>query len=222
MQDKIKIAIVDDQPLFRQGVKQVIKRFPQFSLLGEANSAMMLIRSLDEQAPGAVILDIDDDIQEETMFIKRNFPKVKILIPILHSPETLHYQRIKRAAHATLMHAKSKELGTQAKHSYIGLTEQLDEFIIPPMLNDLLAGKDMNFPQILLSLIEKKIIALITLGYNNAEIATILFRSVRTVEEYRWKILEKIGGEATADIIAYGIRNKLDIKFGFTKLRKSR
>lgn len=68
----------------------------------------------------------------------------------------------------------------------------------------------------LLELEEKKLISLLCQGYNVPEIAQILCKSPRTIEDHKQNILKKIKGEKLSHIIAYGVRNGLDKKFKYS------
>lgn len=68
-----------------------------------------------------------------------------------------------------------------------------------------------------LSLREQQVVALITLGYASKEIASILDIKESSVKTIRKRLLKKIGGRSKSDIIAYGLKHKLDRKFGYNR-----
>jgi DNA-binding NarL/FixJ family response regulator len=89
------IVLADDHPLFREGVKRIIRRIPHLKVVGEVADGLELLELLKEATPQMVILDIAmPNLQgiEVAKIIKRDYPEIKVLILTMHkSKEHLHH-----------------------------------------------------------------------------------------------------------------------------------
>lgn len=199
--NSFKIILADDHVLLRQGLKKIIEGAGGLEVVGEAGDGLELLSLFHSVVPDLVILDISmpnlrgiEAIHE----IKRRCPETRILVLTMYR-EYLH-QALSAGAEGYLV----KEDADRELFSAIESIRQRKIFISPRLRDDLDVHRLPPFEP--LSLREKEILKLIAEGHSNKEISENLFISVRTVENHRASILDKLKLKHTADLVKYAIQ----------------
>jgi two-component system invasion response regulator UvrY len=206
-----RILIVDDHPMVRRGIVQVLAlEFPA-GVLGEAATAAEALDAVWKQDWDLVLLDLSlpgRNGLEVLKEIKAARSKLPVLVFSTY-PESQFATRVLRAgaagyltkgaASALLIHAVRQAL-SGGKFISPAAAEQLASQI---MIDS------SKLPHELLSDREYDVFLRIGSGQAVGEIATILNLSVKTVSTYRTRILEKTGMKSNADVVQYVMRNKL-------------
>jgi two-component system, NarL family, invasion response regulator UvrY len=206
-----RILLVDDHPVVRKGIKQVLAGAFDPAEVGEASNAeegMTEIKStdwdvlvLDLSLPGASGLDLLKDLRRER-------PTLPVLVLTMHSPD----QFARRAMNAGAS-------GYLTKDSHPGeLVKAVGEVIagrryLNPAIGEELAGnlrpESQQRPHEVLSDREYQVLRMIASGLTVSQVATRLSLSVKTVSTYRARVLEKMGMKTTAELMHYGIQHGL-------------
>jgi two-component system response regulator NreC len=214
---KIRLLIADDHPVVRAGLRTLLSAQEDMIIVGEAENGALAVERALELKPDVVLMDISMAIMtglEATREIKRRAPEIKVLVLTIHEDE--EYLRQMLAAGATgylLKETADTELAVAIRAVYRG-----DIFIYPALTKVLLGSMIQAEPQSdsseteryeLLSPREKEILRLLALGDTNREIALRLFLSVRTVETYRSRIMEKLELKSRGELVRYALRKGL-------------
>jgi DNA-binding NarL/FixJ family response regulator len=195
------IVLADDHVMIRQGLTKLIEARPDMKVIGEVADGVELLSFLSSLIPHLVILDISmpnlrgiDAIRE----IKKKFPQVKVLILTMHR-EYLH-QALAAGADGYLL----KEDADRELFSAIGNLREGKKHISPSLRGEMESNKaPLTVP---LSTREIEVLKLIANGKPNKEVAEILSISVRTVENHRASIMNKLGLKTTASLVNYAIQ----------------
>jgi DNA-binding NarL/FixJ family response regulator len=220
MEEKIKLGIVEDQFLFREGLKALLKNWPGFEVIFESADGFSVINRLQQQAniPDVMLVDLSlppNDRKEFsgahlTKALQEHFPTVKILILTVHKDEDFIVELIKNGAHGYLVKDSDPEevhdaiLSVHNKGSYINTRALL-------ALQNSMAKKALR-PQKLLANIsarEQQILQLTCQQYTAEEIAKELFISVKTVNGHRNNLLLKTGSKNVAGLVVFAIKNDI-------------
>lgn len=207
----IKILVVDDHSVVRQGVKQILEDVPRFALTGEAangSEALSLIRSSKFDV---VLLDISLGQQNGLELLKQILqmePTLKVLVLSMHPEKQYAIRALKVGAYGYLMKdTASTELivaldtiANGQKYVTASLTEQLVAEI---------SGTYQPEPHKSLSDRELEVMLWLAKGYTITEIGELLALSAKTVSTYRRRLLTKLNLNNTAEIIRYAIQNNL-------------
>jgi len=213
MTKEVTVLIVDDHPLLRRGVCDVIGHDSRFRVVGEASDGEEGLRLLDGLKPPIVILDIDMPRLNglETIRAIRQLPfAVKVIILTMYKEEDMFNAVMDLGAMAYVL----KE---NAANEIIAALEQVDQggtFLSPMMLEagqrrgervrELLLSK----PQIeALTPAERRILKLIGEDYTSKEIAGRLHLSVRTVDNHRQHICKKLKLYGTHSLLKFAFDN---------------
>jgi DNA-binding NarL/FixJ family response regulator len=207
----MKIIIVDDHELIREGLKKVTAREADIEIIGEACNADELFKLLDKHEIDIVILDIslpDKSGLDLISDIKTKSPNTKILILTMH-PEDRFAVRALRAGVSGYI---TKE---NASKFLIDALRQINDgrkYISSQLAEQLAFELDVNYDKPIhdsLSTREFEVMRLIAEGLPARDIAEKLFISVNTVTSYRSRIMEKMKMKSNAEIIRYAIEQKL-------------
>ena len=210
---EVKVLIVDDHPLLRRGVRDVIGHSSHFMVIGEAPDGEEALRQLVSLKPEIVILDIDMPRLNglETIRAIRQQPfEVKVIILTMYNEEDMF--------NAVLdLGAKAYVLKENAANEIMAALEKVDRgesFLSPVMFE---AGKRrservrellLSKPQIeALTPAERRILKLIGEDYTSKEIADRLKLSVRTVDNHRQHICNKLKLHGTHSLLKFAFDN---------------
>jgi DNA-binding NarL/FixJ family response regulator len=207
---KYKIILADDHTILRQGIKRLVEEIPGLEVLAEAHNGNELLELMCLHKPDLVIADITmpgiGGI-DATREICRLYPEVKVLILTMHKRiEYLHHV-LAAGAHGYLLKEDSNDelahaIDTILKgHKYITrrLSEDMSEYF------SRIGDRDMPQLRKPLSARERSVLKLIAEGKSSREIAEMLGISVRTVQNHRANMMQKLGSKKTADLIKYAV-----------------
>lgn len=213
--ETIKIIIVDDHKIIRDGLRSLLLGSGEIEIIAEAGHGYQLFDLLKEKQPDVIVLDIAlPKISgiEITKIISKDYPRIKILILTANTDEHTFISSVKAGAKGFLPKNTSKEEFVEAvKIVYTGkhyFGNNISETLYKALTDFLVNGKD-NHQEEKLSAREIDIIRLFALGHSYKEIAERLYISTRTVETHKNNILKKLGLKNTVDLVKYAIKEKI-------------
>ena len=209
---RYRIVLADDHAMFRKGIKNILEGANDYEVVGEAGDGLMLLELLRQVTPDMVILDISmpklrglEAIREVKMIAK----DVKVLILTMHNDEEYVYSAMSAGAQGYL-------LKQDADTELFAAIEKIRKkgHYLSPMLSsevafDLIQAsrrRQLIPPSDPLTTREREILKLIAEGVSNKEIADLLYISIRTVENHRANIMQKLNIRHTANLVKYAIR----------------
>ncbi|OIJ11599.1 DNA-binding response regulator [Anaerobacillus arseniciselenatis] len=211
----VKIMLVDDHPVFRSGLKNIILTEANYEIVAEAENGKMAIEKALEIKPDIIIMDInmpEKDGIEATKAIKEVNSNIKILILTMYSDEAYLKEGLKVGASGyVLKRAVDTELVTAIQTVVRG-----EHYIYPTLIPSLYTKSQETEMQSdaedsvdLLSAREKEVLKFIALGYTQKEISTELFISIKTVDTYKTRIMEKIGAKKKSGLVRYALKHDI-------------
>ncbi|OFY17905.1 MAG: hypothetical protein A2X02_00560 [Bacteroidetes bacterium GWF2_29_10] len=211
--NKIKVILVDDHHIFRDGIKAILNSSSNIQVVAETDNYKELTLLLKNGLPDIIILDISLpeisglEIAERIKNIYND--KVKILILSMYNSEEFIINAIKAGAKGYLPKNTNKKELINA----IEAIHQNEEFFSPlisnVMLKSFISKAKGEQSKKLLSTRELEIIKLHSLGISNQEIASKLCISVKTVESHKNHIMQKLNIKSTVDIVKFAIKNNI-------------
>jgi len=211
---KIKLILVDDHLIVRDGIKSLLSGVERFEVVGEADSGSHFFALLKTIIPDVVLLDINlPDISgiEITKKLRELYPQIGVLILSMYNSEDYIFNAIRAGAKSYLPKTTNKhELEEAVNAVYRG-----EEFFSHSISNVILrsfiqqAKNTANKNDNRLTARETEILRMFIGGMTNPEIAEKLFISIRTVESHKNHIMQKFELKTTVDLIKFAIRNKI-------------
>ena len=194
--DKFKVLIVDDHPIVRHGLGELIARQPDLESCGEAANAAEALRQVETCRPDAAILDISldgDNGLDLIGQIKALYPDVKVLVSSMHDEKTFAGRALRAGALGYINKRESIRKVIDAVRQVL----QGEIYLSPQMAKQLLhraaVGEPLDHnPVETLSNRELEVFEMIGQGMNTQQIAGKLQISPRTVETHRKKIKTKL------------------------------
>lgn len=210
--EKIKIILVDDHQMFRDGVKAVLSDEENIEIIGEVGNATDLYKLLDTQTPDIIITDIsmpDTSGIEIAKNISENYQQIKILILSMHSNEEFITKALKAGANGYLPKDTSmSELLDAINTIYKGenyFNKNISDTILKSIINNS-KSTGINTRNKSLTKREKEIVKLVVDGLTNKEIADQLCISIRTVDTHKNNILQKLELKSSIELVKYAIK----------------
>lgn len=209
----IKVFLVDDHAIVRQGFRSLLSREEDIEVVGEASSGEEALDRLKEVKADIVVMDVQ--MKELTGIttaarLFRQHPDLKVLLLTMYEDESTVQQAIQTGVSGYLVKStESTELITAIRKIADGHV-----YFSPPIqriLIDLSTRK--SAAPVELTIRDQELLALIGKGRTNKEIATVLCIGVKTVEKYRQHLMKKVGIHDVAGLTRYAIER------GFLKLR---
>lgn len=208
----IRLLIVEDQSIVRQGLKMIVEQDTEIKVVGEAENGLEALKVLETTAVDIALMDIRMPIMngiEATHKIKERWPDVKIIILTTFNEEDYALQALKEGVHGFLLKTSDgpKLIGA-IKSCYAGgmaIHEQVAAKVMPRLLEKSVEEKI----QLDLTPREIEIVKRVGLGKTNKEIASELYLSIGTVKNYLTHILHKLDLRDRTQLAIFAVKNDL-------------
>ena len=210
--DKIKVLLVDDHAIMRDGIRALLSIHDDIEIAGEASEGKEAIEKTQQLSPDVIIMDIampGIDGLEATRRIKKLNPKTKILVLSQYDNKEYVTSAIKAGASGYL---PKRALGTELITAVRGIFRG-ESFLHPSVATALIEDYQQQAkeedPYESLTPREREILKLLAEGKTSREISDSLFISQKTVLGHRSHIMEKLDLKNRADLFKYAARKGL-------------
>ena len=215
--NKIKIILVDDHQLVRDGIKSLISDSFGIDIIGEASNSVELFKQLHQVMPDVILMDISLPNMsgiEITKILKKDYPKIKILMLSMYTSEDFIFNGLKAGINGYLPKNTTRdELLLAIEEVYNGreyFSKSISNIILKSFVNSAKYGNNANDDKMsILTKRETEILKLVVEGVSNQHIADQLFISIRTVETHKTSIMKKLELNSTIDLVKFAIKNKI-------------
>lgn len=215
MSEQIRILLVDDHMIVRVGLRALLESEDDFAIVGEASNGVEAIELAHGLRPRVIVMDISMpqmDGLEATRRIRAELPECQVLILTVHAQEKYLFPVLKAGAAGYVLKSTIdtelldaiRTVANGGAFLYPSATRMLLEDYLTQLHGP--AGRD-DFDT--LSEREREVLKALALGYTAGQIAEQLSLSVKTVETYRLRIMEKLGLSSRADLVKYALARGL-------------
>jgi len=197
---KIRLLLVDDQMIIRQGLRSLLEAKPDLEVVGEAENGEQAIREIEVLHPDVVLMDVRMPVMDgvaATRHICQQFSHIKVLVLTTFDDDDYVSQAMRLGARGYLLKdTHSDDLAAAIRAVHKGFTQMgpglLEKTLTPPTSTS--PTQSVQIPPELIGLTtrEREVLSLIIAGANNREIAEALFISERTVKNHITHILSQL------------------------------
>jgi len=215
---KIKVLLVDDHQIVRDGIFALLIKEHDIEIVGEASNGDELFEKLQFIKPDIIILDISLPKMsgiEIAGILTKDYPQIRIIVFSSYTDEETIFKSIRAGAKGFLPKDSMREDLVEAIKKVNQGFEYLSDKIPNTILMDYIkksGNQEEKFNNSKLSSLtkrEREILKLIADGMSYKEIGNELFISVRTVETHKNNILQKLELKSTIDLVKFAIKNDL-------------
>lgn len=206
----MRVLIVDDHPIFRAGLKEVLAKQPNVKI-GEADDGHKALAMARKQRWDVVVLDITmpgKDGLEVLQELRRERPRLPILVLSAHPEDQLALRLLRAGASGYL----TKDKAADVLHEALGKVLRGEKYISATLAQKTTLDVIAEAPALLhetLSDREYQVMRMIASGMTLLDIGKKLFISARTVSTYRARLLEKMNMRSNAELLRYALEHKL-------------
>ncbi|NCP87768.1 MAG: DNA-binding response regulator [Anaerolineae bacterium CG_4_9_14_3_um_filter_57_17] len=209
-----RILLADDHAVLRAGLHLLLENQPGLEVVGEASSGLEALDLALKLSPDLILLDLSMPGLgglDALPALRKSVPSARVLILTMHDDPQYLRQALKQGASGYVL----KKAADQELLSAVRAVLRGDVYIQPSMTRVLLDDMLMDTPVAVgdtwetLSEREQTVLKLVVLGYTGAEIGEQLNLSIKTVDTYRMRGLEKLGLSSRAALVRFALKKGL-------------
>ena len=211
MSEQVTFLVVDDHPVFRQGLVALIRSEGRYRVSGEAGSAEDALAALETSVPDIALIDISLTGQnglDLVKTLKAAHPRILILIISMHDEAVYAARALKAGARGYVMKQEAASVMLEAIKTVLSgkiyMSSAMRDRLLETMFSDVVETDPPTVER--LSDRELEVLDMIGQGYGAAEIAKTLHLSVKTVNAYRDHIKEKLRITGAGDLRRYAVK----------------
>ncbi|RAV05175.1 response regulator transcription factor [Paenibacillus sp. YN15] len=211
----IKVLIVDDHAVVRDGLRAVLDAKPGIKVVGEAADGVSCMKKAFELHPDLVLMDLSMPNGRDGLYttseLLQSMPEIKVIILTMHDEEQYLYRALKAGASGYILKsAPISELMTAIMQVHQGLV-YLHPNATKKVIEGYLQGQTREATDSFETLTEreKEILTLVAKGYTNKEAAELLTISVKTIENHKANIMEKLQLNNRRELMKFALQRGL-------------
>lgn len=216
MSNIIRIVLADDHAVLRAGLKALLNAEPDMKVVGETGGEGDCLDDIVSQKPDVVLLDINMPCCSGLNLLgelRQHLPETRVLMLTMHDDaQYLRQVLAGGGAGYVLKEAADTELLTAIRTVYNGgifLHPTHTKMLLDDTSDQPQASASAADPLAQLSDREQEVLQLIALGHANKEIAGMLYLSVKTVETYKARVMEKLSLKSRAALVRFALKQGL-------------
>jgi len=209
---QIRIALADDHAVMRTGLRLVLERQADFTVVGEASDGREAVALVQREAPEVLVMDIgmpNLNGIEAARQVAAAAPQVAVVILSMHSDEAYVLRALKAGARGYLLKESAEsDLIAAIRAVHAGkafFSPAVSRMLVEDYVRQL-QDREIEDSYELLTTREREILQLVAEGKSNKEVAAVLNLSLYTIETHRGNLMEKLGLHTVPELILYAVR----------------
>ena len=211
----LRILLADDHTIMRNGLRLLLERQSDFTVVGEASNGREAAELADLKTPDVIIMDVAMPMMngiEATARITAASPKVAVIILSMHSDESYVLRALKAGARGYLLKDSAEGDLIAAVHAVAANKAFFSPAVSKVLAEDYLRqmqqrGVEDSYD--LLTARERELLQLVAEGRSTKDIATLLNLSPYTVETHRGNLMGKLNVHSVPELILYAVRKRI-------------
>jgi len=209
---QIRIVLADDHAVMRTGLRLVLERQADFTVVGEASDGREAVALVQREAPEVLVMDIgmpNLNGIEAARQVAAAAPQVAVVILSMHSDEAYVLRALKAGARGYLLKESAEsDLIAAIRAVHAGkafFSPAVSRMLVEDYVRQL-QDREIEDSYELLTTREREILQLVAEGKSNKEVAAVLNLSLYTIETHRGNLMEKLGLHTVPELILYAVR----------------
>jgi len=209
----IKVFLADDHAVVRDGLRALLEAQAEITVVGDATNGRKAVDQVRKLRPDVVVMDIampELNGIEATQQIRESCPSTQVVILSMHSSPEHVFRALQAGARGYLIkESAGKEVALAVRALHAGrryFSQQITDTVIDDYLHQRQFSSDQS-PLGSLSPREREVLQLVVEGKSSAETANTLYLSIKTVETYRSRIMEKLGIHNLPSLVKFAIQH---------------
>jgi two-component system response regulator NreC len=209
---QIRIVLADDHAVMRTGLRLVLERQADFTVVGEASDGREAVALVQREAPDVLVMDIgmpNLNGIEGARQVAAAEPQVAVVILSMHSDESYVLRALKAGARGYLLKESAEsDLIAAIRAVHAGkafFSPAVSRMLVEDYVRQL-QDREIEDSYELLTTREREILQLVAEGKSNKEVAAVLNLSLYTIETHRGNLMEKLGLHTVPELILYAVR----------------
>lgn len=206
---ELRIFLADDHAVVREGLRSLVNGAPGMVVCGEAADGLAACEQIERLLPDVAVMDVSMPGlggAEATARLKQSCPQVKVLALTVHEDRGYLHRLLEAGACGYALKRAAPEELIHAIRAVAAGGTYLDPAIAGKVVGGFVRPRASSSEGGELSEREIEVVRLTAAGYSNKEIAARLELSVKTVESYKARSLEKLGLHSRADLVRYALQ----------------
>ena len=210
----VSVLLADDHPIIRNGMKNLLEAVAGFSVVGEAEDGLQTVQLVEQLKPDVLIVDMMMprlNGVEAIHQIKSRFPNTHCIVLSMQSADPYIVQALKAGASGYILKDSAPDEVINAIQQVLSgkryLSPQLSDSLINLFVDKM--ETDALDPYNSLTAREREILQLAAEGLSNSNIAEQLSISVRTVEQHRQSMMNKMEFKKPTDLIRFALKREI-------------
>ena len=199
-----KVLIVDDHPLMREGLNELLAAEPDLEVCGEADSAASALKAIELLHPEVVVLDLTlgaDDGVALVGTLRQRWPALPVLVLSMHDEAVYGERLLAMGVRGYVMKQEASQVILTALRKVIGGEHYVSAALAGRLYARMTRTRDANQPTDALTQRERAVLRQIARGQSTQDIAGALGMSAKTVDSHRRNMREKLGLASAADLV---------------------
>ncbi|GAA4353174.1 response regulator transcription factor [Kangiella taiwanensis] len=208
----IRVLLADDHTILRQGLVSILAKDDDCVVVGEASNGIEAVEKAFELEPQIAVIDISMPELNGMEVVKRihqKLPDCRILVLTMHEEEEYVIHMVRAGASGYLLKDSASEELIQAVKTLASGKSYFSQYAAQVLANQYTQPEKWSDPYKNLTKREREVFHLVVDGKTTKEIAKILDISVKTAENHRGKVLDKLNVANSAELVKYAAQHKL-------------
>jgi two-component system, NarL family, response regulator NreC len=213
---RIRVLLVDDHTVVRQGLRRILESDGDIDVVGEASSGRIAVRTVPQIRPDVVVMDLalpELNGVEATRQIVKQCEGIGVLILSMHADQTF----VRESLHAGAKGFVLKDADPGDLLHGVKAVNRGESFFSPAVSRVMLdeyvdGGAQVSEADLKLTSLtdrEREVLQLITEGKSSKEVASLMDVSIHTVDSHRKHLMEKLGVHNTAQLVRFAVQTRL-------------
>lgn len=213
---QIKVFLADDHAIVRDGLRLLLEKDKDIRVVGEAADGREAVRLVKQVCPDVVVMDIampELNGIDATLHIRQDCPSTQVVILSMHASNEHIFRALQAGAKGYLLkESAGREVVNAVRSVCAGkryLSQHITETVIDDYIHKFKNVSERKSPIERLSSREREILQMVVEGKSSSEIAKILSLSIKTVETYRSRLMEKLDIKDLPGLVKFAIQHGL-------------